>query len=118
MWGTLIHNRQADIDRKAGREMILKVGQNSGWAIFSDFDRVVFHNVEKEGIVTNENTFNFTLIQEEDQRNREVPAGGAQGYGPIKEIWLYRGGYENARQIIAYSPVYLMNEQGRTVETI
>lgn len=98
--------------------MILKIQAGNGWEIFGDVDRVSHRVIPtKEIMGVRDDVVDLTVAQEYAEKERAARDGGAQGFGPRKELLISKGG-ANLRQIIAYSPIYLMNDNGRTVETI
>jgi len=87
--------------------MIIKFSVNGAWQMYDDVDSI---RVKRITDATPE-VFNGDVI---DFTTEEPPAVGSE------RIWIR---FMNSKQfaeseIIAYSPVYLMNNNGKTIETI
>ncbi len=91
--------------------MILKVLKGSGWVIFGDFDRIEYSEIPPDrNICVRQDVFDFTAGG--DGSPISDPAQASK-----KEVWLYRVGAE-PRQILAEGPMFLTNDDGRTIERI
>jgi hypothetical protein len=101
-----IINRQADIDRKGGRQMIIKFQSGKKWVVFGSIEQLEY------------------------QVLGNGPSGGQSGisvYEPSAESirsaekyveLIFSQGKGEGMIVHAYSPIYLMNDEGKTIEII
>ena len=93
--------------RKEDSKMIIKFKSGDTWVFFGEVDHVEYKDT------------NF-------DPERELVSHGVIVYDPPNDqpvinrvaIGFFRRNMNAETQIIACSPIYLMNDQGRTVETI
>lgn len=86
--------------------MILKVKTNCGWQVFGEIDYVHYTKGEDEGEYA-PGVLDYTANWE-----HPMPSGN-------KMFICFMNKNQTAEtSMLAYSPVYLMNDEGRTVETI
>lgn len=88
--------------------MIIKFQQGNNWVMFGEIDHLeygVFPDNEGQSVESSRNILQYDPP--------ELPTIG-------KHVWVsfFTKNMNDATLIYAYSPVYIMNDQGRTVETI
>ncbi|MFA5340216.1 MAG: hypothetical protein WC332_00420 [Clostridia bacterium] len=87
--------------------MIIKFQENEKWVIFSEVD-----HVEYEPVVTGNNVGYGGGIICYNPPNNKKPAN------ECFELSFFTKNMTEATVIHAYSPIYLMNDNGKTIETI
>jgi hypothetical protein len=87
--------------------MIIKFKSKDTWVIFGEVDHVEYNDIDhpkKEGIRSD--------IVVYDPPRDQATVGKWVGMG------FFTKNMNEATEIIACTPIYIMNDQGRTVETI
>jgi hypothetical protein len=86
--------------------MIIKFKSEDTWVVFGEIDHVEYGDIdiEKDGVHPDAIVY--------DPPSDQEPVGKQVGIG------FFTKNMNDATQVVAYSPIYLMNDQGRTVETI
>lgn len=88
--------------------MILKIVSENGVQLFDGFDQVSARDLsDNEPIGVSSDSIDFTDRPLTEQEATFVKA----------EIWLYKQG-ANPRQIIAFKPVYVLSNDGKTVDKL
>jgi len=87
--------------------MILKLQSADKDEIISGFDRISYTELEN-GVAVG--------LRSDCLDFPEQQAAGDSG-DPVCEIWLYNG-TEVVRQILSLRPIYVMNDQGTTVQRL
>lgn len=89
--------------------MMLKILVADEWEFFDGFDRVSHREIPPdEDTGVRSDCLSFCERQRKDTEN------------PRKaeiELWLYKGG-QVVKQIIALRPIFILNNEGKTVERI
>ncbi|GAH03847.1 unnamed protein product [marine sediment metagenome] len=89
--------------------MMLKILVRGTWEIFDGFDRVSHREIPpKEDIEVRSDCYNFC---EEQERSADIHPQ------PPMELWLYRG-QQVVGQIVARRPIYILNNEGKTIERV
>lgn len=83
--------------------MILKFKSGDSWVMFSEIDHIEYRR--DPGAAIDADIICYTGPDD------GVPHG-------LNELSFFTKNMDEATVIHAYSPIYLMNDQGRTVETI
>ena len=89
--------------------MIIKFQEKNRWVVFGEIDHVEyeeFKKSEEDGC-----DYGSTLVYEPPYTPR------AAGNRSI-ELSFFTKNMSEATVVLAYSPIYLMNDQGRTIEII
>ncbi len=86
--------------------MIIKFRENDSWVIFGEIDHIVY----KEAFTVDEEKGSddkalFFLADKDDKEAHKM------------RVEFFTKNMTEATVIFAYSPIYLMNDEGRTVET-
>jgi hypothetical protein len=84
--------------------MIIKFQEKDKWVIFGEVDHIEFYPVPRS-----EETIASSVLCYDSPNDGEI-----HGLYDVKFFYKNNG----ATRIQAYSPIYIMNDQGRTVETI
>lgn len=111
--------------------MIIKFQVNDSWQFFDDVDSFMyrrmgahdgleFHDPAPVEGVTSENeikdVIDFTETMVKD--GELLQKGSSKGY-PNRVLLTFMNSKQLAQsQIVAYSPIYLMNDNGKTIEVI
>jgi hypothetical protein len=85
--------------------MIIKFRSKDTWVIFGEVDHIEYNEINPD----KDKISNDAIIY--DPPN-DYPDSNRVGIG------FFTKNMNDATQVVAYSPIYLMNDQGRTVETI
>lgn len=99
--------------------MILKckrgLNDDNVWVLFDGADKVTYKEIEEnEPIVVSEIHEDLTIPKYNKPKDTSK---GDCGIGPMKEIWMYKN-KQAIRQILAYSPIFILNDEGKTIERI
>ena len=86
--------------------MIIKFKSQDTWVIFGEVDHVEYSDIDTE-----RDAISSTAIVYD-------PPNGCVTVGKSVGIGFFTKNMNEATEVIAYTPIYLMNDQGRTVETI
>jgi hypothetical protein len=96
------------IDRKVGREMIIKFAHGKGefetWEVFGDIDHYSFCQhfpLPVKDILVDR--LDFTEDENENKR---------------WDILFFSKNMTEATEIVAHSPIFILNDEGRTVDKI
>ncbi len=90
--------------------MILKLNDGLSWVLIDGFNRISHQYEDQEKpMAVQENYWDFTIQRDSQRTTKEKPQR--------IEIWLYKDS-EVFRQILAYEPIYILNNEGKTVERI
>jgi hypothetical protein len=101
--------------------MILKC-KNAGGndVLFDGFDEIHYEYTKKDAVIgVRTDCLDFLKIEEvveesnypeQDKREMKVSSNFVQ-------VWLHKNG-DVLKQILAHSPIYIMNDEGKTVEKI
>ena len=91
--------------------MILKFQEKSRWIVFGEIDHVEYEEIKKsEGDAQGCSKGNTLMYQ--------PPYSSGEAGNRFIELSFFTKNMNEATVINAYSPIYLMNDQGRTVEII
>lgn len=95
--------------------MIIKFEVNGAWQFFDDVDSFMYRKLGKFDL----DAEGLGLVDAIDYTETlHSIASGNDGF-PGRVLMTFMNSKQLAQsQVIAYSPIYLMNNQGRTVETI
>ncbi len=90
--------------------MIIKFKSKDTWVVFGEVDHVEYRNMTAKGEDPKKMGIESDIIL------YDPPDDGVttEWFG----IGFYTKNMDDSTQIIACAPIYLMNDQGRTVETI
>lgn len=89
--------------------MIAKFHVGEEWELIDGFTRLTHRVIEKEQpIEAIERCLDFRIQASEDQKKTLS----------IHELWMYDNDNFIVAQAIAYSPIYILNNEGKTVERI
>lgn len=91
--------------------MILKFQERSRWIVFGEIDHVEYEEIKRSEGEDQGCSKGNTLIY-------QPPYSSGAAASRFIEIAFFTKNMTEATVINAYSPIYLMNDQGRTVETI
>jgi hypothetical protein len=93
--------------------MIIKFEVDGAWQIFDDVDSLMYRKLGK---------FNLDLEESEsviDYTNSIHAINGNSEGTPYRVLLTFMNSKQlSESQVVAFSPIYLMNNQGRTIETI
>lgn len=93
--------------------MIVKVKTDCGWTLFDGADRLDYrHYQRKEHLGVRQDVFDYTNNKPGD--NTIITSDDDY----CIELWVYSKKDNDPIQILARSPVYILNNNGRTIETI
>jgi len=84
--------------------MIIKFLSGSTWVVFGEVDHIEYGEIEPSEISPEAIVY--------DIPNNNLPSRKQVGIG------FFTKNMNEATQVVAYPPIYIMNDQGRTVETI
>jgi len=88
--------------------MIIKFKSGKTWVVFGEVDHVEYNDID--------------LDPKKDAVNSDVivyePPDDQAAIGKCVALGFFTKNMNASTEVIAYSPIYLMNDQGRTVETI
>jgi hypothetical protein len=96
--------------------MIIKFEVNGAWQLFDDVDSLMYRKLGAWGLELDDvrNIIDYTgtinTVHSADVPEPSYP-------GRVLLTFMNSKQTENS-QVIAYSPIYLMNDQGRTIDTI
>ena len=89
--------------------MILKLKKGDSWIVFDGFDRIQYRDIQQgEGVAVRFDVYDYT----KEDTNKPLNEGSVSA-----EIWLYWG-TEAKAQILADRPIYLLGNDGKTIERI
>jgi len=88
--------------------MIIKFKSGSTWVVFGEVDHVEYNDIDYDPKKVGVRSEVIVYDPPDDQ----PVIGKAVGLG------FFTKNMNASTEVIAYSPIYLMNDQGRTVETI
>lgn len=91
--------------------MILKFQENNRWIVFGEIDHVEYEEIKTSEGDAQGCSKGRTLIY-------QPPYSSGAAASRFFELSFFTKNMNEATIIHAYSPIYLMNDQGRTVETI
>ena len=109
--------------------MIIKFEVNGAWQIFDDVDSLMYRrmgahdgcdfNEPADGVTTDYEIEDLIDYTETMMKDGEILVNGdANGY-PNRVLLTFMNSKQLAQsQVVAYSPIYLMNNNGKTIETI
>jgi len=90
--------------------MIIKFNARGVWHIFDEVDSLQYRYIGSDrDIITNDYTLDYTDADSED-------VGGSKSIR-VELMFMNKNQLEGS-QIIANSPIYLLNNEGRTIEKI
>ena len=92
--------------------MIVKVKNCSTWILFDGAGEVSYHKLHRDGAGEAAIGVRADVV---DLTNNPVDEDTAKA--GITEIWMYKD-HQVIRQILAYSPIYILNDEGKTIERI
>lgn len=110
--------------------MIIKFEVNGAWQIFDDVDSLMYRrmgafdqcalNEPAEGISESEVSEDLIDFTETLSTGEGDPKENSDSKGhPGRVLLTFMNSKQTANsQVVAYSPIYLMNNNGRTIETI
>jgi hypothetical protein len=110
--------------------MIIKFEVNGAWQIYDDVDSLMYrrmglfdqceYNEPAEGIKEEEISGDLIDYTETLSTGEGDPRENSDSKGhPGRVLLTFMNSKQTANsQVVAYSPIYLMNNNGRTIETI
>jgi len=91
--------------------MIVKFQEKNRWIVFGEIDHVEYEEIKRDSDNTGEGDKGDALVY-------EPPYSSGENGNRLIEMSFFTKNMTEATVINAYSPIYLMNDQGRTVEII
>lgn len=89
--------------------MIIKFQENNRWIVFGEIDHIEYEEIKKGEEEVQGCDKGSTLVYQPPY---------SSGESRFMELAFFTKNMTEATVINAYSPIYLMNDQGRTVEII
>jgi hypothetical protein len=101
--------------------MILKC-KNAGGndVLFDGFDEIHHEYTKKDAVIgVRADCLDFLKMEEKIEENMPAITGGRgmRVASDFVQVWLHKNG-DVLKQILAHSPIYIMNDEGKTVEKI
>jgi len=88
--------------------MLIKFKENDSWVIFGEIDHIIYEEANREN--------------EDNSSEKDHPLFFRAATGDTDALKMkldfFTKNMSEATVIFAYSPIYLMNDNGRTIETI
>lgn len=99
--------------------MIVKVKNVHQWVFIDGVERLSHQILEKTtDICCQENVLDFLKQTDRVIKEENTPAK-AEGVIPLFcELWLWLKGKDYPQQVLANVPIYLLNNEGKTIEKI
>lgn len=108
--------------------MILKLNLNKmsdkeGWMLIDGFDSLTYHYHHKDDVIGVRSNVRDYLRTTETLCSNAVVGSELKPASEIKiledyyEIWLMKG-EDTISQILAHGPIYILNDEGKTIERI
>ena len=91
--------------------MIIKFKDKDTWVVFGEVDHVEYRNMTAAGENPNQMGISSDVLQYR-------PSDDHPAVGDWIEMSFFTKNMTEATRVIACTPIYIMNDQGRTVETI
>jgi len=88
--------------------MIIKFKSKDTWVVYGELDHVEYRDIDLD---PHKEAFNSDVVVYE-------PPHDQAAIGKWVAMGFFTKGKTEATEIIACTPIYLMNDQGRTIETI
>lgn len=97
--------------------MILKC-KNAGDSdqLFDNFDQITYTYKKKDDVIAVGNN-HLDFLKVEIDGDSITPEAKIRISKDFVEIWLYKN-CDVVKQILAHSPIYVMNDEGKTIEKI
>lgn len=98
--------------------MIIKFQVNNGaWQFFDDVDSFMYRKMgEHDGLKSENDIIDYT---ETILKDGEILVNGSSSGYPGRVLLTFMNSKQTAQsQVVAFSPIYLMNENGKTIDVI
>lgn len=92
--------------------MIIKVRDGNNWVLFDEVDSLRYH-VEGEGFVMTDATLNFLGEDSASPLPESLGSGGNRW-----SLLFMNKNMTEETHVLANSPIYLMNNDGKTIERL
>lgn len=93
--------------------MIVKFAVRGAWHLFDEVDSLEYAYVGREGTVLSEDTIDYR-----EEVDRPISEEEWAKMPRVVSLLMMNKNQLEPSHIITYGPVYLMNNEGRTIETI
>lgn len=103
--------------------MILKIKTGNGWVLFDGFNEVNYvHHAAGTQIGARMDVYDYRNCDSIELHSKTATIAAQEEQNKyFSEIWLHRSGVnagDNSKQILTDNPAYILNDNGKTVETI
>ena len=89
--------------------MIIKFREKDSWVMFGEIDHIEYRDVD----TSKEAMSDDAIIFEPPSNQVPLTPNGRQQVA----IGFFTKNMREATEILAYSPIYIMNDEGKTIET-